>query len=68
MLVAECVGPNALRLRATRNARLDSGLPSALLPGVAQNGAWQITDTAATITIGRTRVTLRHVPRGMGTA
>lgn len=63
------IGPNGMRLRATKNARIDTGRPGALLEALpAHDAAIDLTDEAAILTNGRLRAELHLVPRGMGPA
>ncbi|WP_430448637.1 glycoside hydrolase family 31 protein [Rhodophyticola sp.] len=63
------IGPNGMRLRATKNARIDMERPGALLETLpAHDAAIDLTGEAAILTNGRLRAELRLVPRGMGPA
>jgi alpha-D-xyloside xylohydrolase len=65
----EPVGTNGVRLRATRNARMDEALPGALLAGpAAPGGRAGIDGATARVTNGRTLGELTVMPRGMGPA
>ena len=69
ILLLEPVGENGCRVRITRNARLESDRPSALLLDLPQ-GAPRVEadDRYARLTNGRTCAELRMVARGMGPA
>ncbi|MEM7566314.1 MAG: glycoside hydrolase family 31 protein [Pseudomonadota bacterium] len=64
----EAVGRDAVRVRATRNAKLDQALPSALLDGVGRAGTVEIAEDEASLTHGDVRLTLRHGPGGIAPA
>ncbi len=66
-LWVEAVGPGAIRVRATRNARLDASLPSGLLPVLPSpaNSDIAINGDIATVTNGKLRAEIRKVPRGL---
>jgi alpha-D-xyloside xylohydrolase len=64
----EPVGESSIRLRATRNARLDETLPSGLLEGVAAGGevAIELGDAGASLTHGSLRAEMRVDTGGLG--
>ncbi|MFQ6549446.1 TIM-barrel domain-containing protein [Aestuariibius sp. 2305UL40-4] len=65
-LLVEPVGPSAIRVRATKNARFDDTLPSGLLDDFSPPEAeLRIDGDLATVTTGRLRAEIRKMPRGL---
>lgn len=63
------VGTNAARLRATKNARMDTDRPGALLDKLpASDAQVSLHEDHAVLVNGRLRAELRLMPRGMGPA
>ena len=68
-LTARAAGPDSIRISATRNARFDRDLPSALLPGLAPPEATaQVTTDHARLTVGRLALDLTIERRVLGPA
>lgn len=64
-LTIEGAGRDALRVRATPNARFDGTLPSGLLDGVAKAAEVLAEEGDASVRHGRCRARVRLVPGGL---
>ncbi|MDJ1009283.1 MAG: glycoside hydrolase family 31 protein [Paracoccaceae bacterium] len=66
-LILEAIGPSAIRVRATKNARFDESLPSGLLPKTPVPAGCEIAIDAgvASLINGRLRAEVTKMPRGL---